>query len=522
VFIILNINKIKMLGKLYHLYSTYSIYKRLENLKNKKDDILKKELDELKKTIMFSGCLNIKLTQWYISKLKSNKDKNSNILTSYFEDIFEQCPRHELKYTLDLFKNDYNFDLSVLVDMDSMECIASGSVGQVYKCKLLDPVYIIDTSHKLILDILSSNNIPVDYILNIYWVNYEEIDEIFIPIIKKIEYVALKVKHPDINNDIEYKISCVDILTSVQNNLYLKNLFGLHIDFKDFIDNITQQINFNNEHYNNNIFRRNYLGNYLNYFPRTLWSSYNIIITEFISSKSLSEFTQFNQLKICLNLGCSISKMILIDNFCHGDIHEKNWGIDLYSDNTITNEPRIIYYDYGICFKSHSNDLNRKLWEQFEEGNVENIVNISKQLIIGEFDENDIKNELADIISHFKGYTLDIVNLMYNINKVLERHNCKLSSILLNLVLVLSLIDSTLKTHNLIGSNNNNARSNHYVELREKSLDMMAYCNSKKIFPKLSNYMYNKRQNLSSKINQSDNKINAFGKSNTLILELPE
>lgn len=510
-----------MLSKLYHLYSTYSIYNRLDLLKNKKGDILESELNSLKKNIMSSGCLNIKLTQWYISKLKSNKDNNSKILTEYFEDIFEQCPRHELKYTLDLFKNEYNFNIDKLIDMDSMECIASGSVGQVYKCKLIKPVFIIDTSHKLILDILSSNNIPIEYVINSYWVNYNDIDELFKPLIKKIEYVALKVKHPNINEDIEYIISCIDILINIQSNNYLKNLFKLHIDFKDFIDNITQQINFNNEYYNNTMFRRNYMGNYLNYFPRTLWSSYNIIITEFIPSKGLESFTQFNQLKVCLNFGCSISKMILIDNFCHGDIHEKNWGIDLYSDDDIKDEPRIIYYDYGICFKSHCSELNIKLWEQFEDGNVEKIVELSKELIIGEFVENDIKNELEDIIQHFKGYTLDIVNLMYNINKVLESHNCKLSSILLNLVLILSLIDSVLKTHNIIGSNKNNARGNYHGELREKALDMIAYCNSKKIYPKLVNYMYNKRCKSNSKFNKTNN-ISIFSKTTDLILELPE
>ena len=44
---------------------------------------------------------------------------------------------------------------------DSLTCIASGSIGQVYKCKLFNPIYIIDTSHKNIKNIMNENNISI-------------------------------------------------------------------------------------------------------------------------------------------------------------------------------------------------------------------------------------------------------------------------------------------------------------------------------------------------------------------------
>ena len=97
----------------------------------------------LKQLIFDSGSLYIKLFQWYISKLKSQiisndtieapdtpidillqpdttpdttpdtkpdtkqKQKNNNIIKfiHYFEDIFEQCPYHTLKYTKQVFIN---------------------------------------------------------------------------------------------------------------------------------------------------------------------------------------------------------------------------------------------------------------------------------------------------------------------------------------------------------------------------------------------------------------------------------
>lgn len=507
-----------MLGKLHHIYSVYRLHNSLTYLKDK-ETITNLELNSLKESILNGGCLNIKFAQWFISKLKSNKDENSKRIVTYFEDIFEQCPKHYLKHTLSLFEKDFNLPLEHLVRLNTVDCIASGSVGQVYKCKLNYPIWVVDTSKKEVLDILNENKINISFLINDYWLSYEKIPDNLKKVCKKIEYIALKVKHPKINEDIEYTISCVNILTSMQNYSYIKNLLGLHVDFKDFIDNLSQQINFYNEYKNSFIFRKNFAGNYLNYFPRVLWCTENILITEYCESKSMMEFSQYNQLKACLNFGCAISKMILVDNFCHGDIHEKNWGVDLYNDDNIKDEPRLIFYDYGICFKSDSIDLNRKLWEYFEDGNIEELVNISKKLIVGDINDDDIKDELNEIVIHFKEYTLDIVNLMHNINKVLERHNCKLSSMLLNLVLVLSLIDSTLKKHNLIGSNGG-ARVDHYVELRDKGLDMIAYCNSKGIYKELVEYMKGKRKRLAHKISSSD--FGAFKKNLCLDLDLPE
>ena len=411
-----------MFGKLYHIYSVYYIFSELDKLQHSTNKIEKNKLLNLKNQIFSGGCLNIKFAQWYISKIKSNNDNNSKQIIDFFEDIFEQCPRHDIKYTLQLFEQDFKIQLHNIIDINSLKCIASGSIGQVYKCKLFKPIYIVDTSHKDIINIMNNNSISINDVLCDYWLDYSNIPDILKSLSKKIEWIALKVKHPGINEDIEYKVSCVDILTNMQNNYYIKSYLGLHVDFKDFINNLEQQIDFHNEYYNSFIFRKNFAGNYLTYFPRVLWCSENILITEFAESKDINEMSSFNQLKTCTNFACAISQMVLIDNFCHGDIHDKNWGVILYTDDTIKNEPKLVFYDYGICFKNTDENINIRIWEEFENCNIEGIVEVSKELIIGNYDKDIIKKELENIIVFYKKYSLDIINLIHNINNVLDKY----------------------------------------------------------------------------------------------------
>merc|ERR1711862_857626 len=64
-------------------------------------------------------------------------------IINLFEDIFDQCKFHDDDITLDILKEELNLEgesLAKYIDIDSLERIASGSIGQVYKCKLIEPV----------------------------------------------------------------------------------------------------------------------------------------------------------------------------------------------------------------------------------------------------------------------------------------------------------------------------------------------------------------------------------------------
>ena len=113
-----------------YLYKIYNQLKTLYSIKTHIENIYKIEIDNdenepinenekrrlellqsLKNIIFKSGSLYIKFFQSYISKVKANiihidttESKISIKLINYFEDIFEQCPYHDLEHTINIFK----------------------------------------------------------------------------------------------------------------------------------------------------------------------------------------------------------------------------------------------------------------------------------------------------------------------------------------------------------------------------------------------------------------------------------
>ena len=124
-------NLFTQLKKLYiikkHLNTIY------ETFNTNDEELQLHSFQSLKQLIFDSGSLYIKFFQWYISKLKASTIKNDSIETTsiikfinYFEDIFEQCPYHDLKHTKIIFKNSMNgITLDTYIDINTLKPIAS-------------------------------------------------------------------------------------------------------------------------------------------------------------------------------------------------------------------------------------------------------------------------------------------------------------------------------------------------------------------------------------------------------------
>ena len=82
-----------------------------------------------------SGPFLIKLVQWTLPKIENMYDINPNN-KEYgwffkFEELYENCDFHSLEYTKKVFQREFKEDLND--KYNSIEEIASGSIGQVYK-----------------------------------------------------------------------------------------------------------------------------------------------------------------------------------------------------------------------------------------------------------------------------------------------------------------------------------------------------------------------------------------------------
>jgi len=240
----------------------------------------------------------IKIIQWGLPILKLiNIDKK---ILDIFENTYENCPIHELDYTKKLYKSDFYNDIDD--DYKIIELVGSGSIAQVYK----------------------------------------------IQDIKTNEFYAMKVIHPDaIKNFNKIKF-------------YLKIIFSIFkfsnivpTDLNNFLKQFRQQLDLVNEANNILKFSGLYKNDQLFLIPELYKFSKNIIIMDYIEGRSI-ETIKINIQHYRYNMIISIFMYnnLFINKFNHGDLHNYNWKI--------TEDNKIIIYDFGLCWESN-NDLTDPL-----------------------------------------------------------------------------------------------------------------------------------------------------------------
>ena len=98
-----------------------------------------KKLNKLKLQLIDNGAIAIKFMQWFLSKKISENDNGDyDYIIDVFNDLFDNCPHHSLQETEDLFLKNFKVDMKDIIDYSSLKVIGSGSIGQVYKAKLLN------------------------------------------------------------------------------------------------------------------------------------------------------------------------------------------------------------------------------------------------------------------------------------------------------------------------------------------------------------------------------------------------
>lgn len=430
------------------------LYSRHSNTPNNQIELLSiSTLEELKNLIFEGGSVYIKLMQWYISKLRHSDTNNSHIspeiitqLTEYFEDIFEDCPYHDIEYTKEIFKLDRGISLDAYIDINTLKPIASGSIGQVYYAK-----------RKLF---------GTD--------------------------IAIKVKHPNIDNDVkdgQYIISFIKWLQSIP---YFKRKYNLCFDFQDFIESINMQIDFTNEHQNNTILRHNFKkSRNCVVFPEVIFSSRNILISEYIPAVDVNTLSTYQQQQSAINLVCFMHQMVQIDNFIHGDLHHKNWKVAMRNDEFGVERSILVIYDCGICFKSPSIEMTREFWDALESSDLTELGNLVKKFVIG--DKNmtpSCQIELDTFVSDVRKHSLTTQLIMRRILGIFANNNIVVDKFLLNLIILLCLLENFLKKNNFLKTANDNLDIMQII--KETRLDITTFCSVRNSYLEVSTLMQEK------------------------------
>ena len=426
---IYNINRIStIIGEIY----------QIQDINNK--SYLEGRLIELKWRILESGCIGIKFTQWFITKIKTYGDELNNIIIKYFEDIFDNCPEHSLEYSKNIFLEEFKIPLENIIEIDSLEIIGSGSIGQVYK------------------GILKGLN----------------------------KQVAIKVKHPDVMKTIDNIEPLINIITYLQSYNYFRNKYNLYIDFEEFLDDLKMQVDFRNEVFNSITFGKNYQDNNNIIIPKVYYYTSNIIIFEYVAGVSYSTLEDYAKSQVSLNLISFFEESLLVHNFIHCDLHEKNWAV-LYKDGVY----KLIIYDYGICYRPNSVEFSRELWDCFETNNSKKLIEIAKNNII----IDDFSQEMSDEIEIAINHILETnVNSHYILSKIInifsKRRNVKFNKIAINLIIYFSMIEKILKENNII-SNSNFSIKNPEKLIYNLKMNILSYGKAYNVYHKLGKYIEN-------------------------------
>ena len=221
-----------------------------------------------------TNVLAIKCIQKLIPYLRMTETNEKIIKT--LSKVYEQNIYHSDKYTLKIYKKDFNEIFSKKYEIISS--ISSGSIGQVYKIK----------------DIHSD------------------------------KFYAMKVIHPNVKYHIKFITTMIWLFT-------LQKYVFFELD--QFINNFISETNFNQEVLFMKQFYENYKNNNHIIIPQVYQWSKNIIIMDFIEGEIITELSIYERSKyITLSL-LFFNNNRKILNLNHGDLHLGNFK--KYKDNKI-------------------------------------------------------------------------------------------------------------------------------------------------------------------------------------------
>lgn len=458
----------KFISKFYtqakNLYNIKKIINKINSnvgLVEYSSDIQQSNFNELRDQIFKCGSLYVKFLQWYISKLKSNavyqieniekvekdnKNQNNNIIEyqyiKYFENIFEQCPYHNIEHTLETFKKIFpDLILDEYIDITTFKVIASGSIGQVYYAKTLEG-----------------------------------------------QEIAIKVKHPNIDTDLQDQKPIITFIKYIQSIYYFKRKFNLFFNIDDFLSDINLQCDFNNEAENIKLFINYYKdSDQFIVFPKILMQSRDILISEYIHGDSFDILNTTQKSNGTLSFICFFYQMLLVDNFVHGDLHCKNWKVRVNPNNC--KDVQLIIYDCGICFKNINVELTRDFWFAIGKYDVELLAKTLKQFII--ISKNTINDDVLDI--EIKNLLFELDSNILGTNVIIKtilnffsNNNIIIHKFLINFSILMCLIEEFFKNNYVINSDNTILKSfNMYDIINESQLNVIAFTDIKNCFTKV-------------------------------------
>lgn len=399
------------LTKILTLLSTYLIYYNYKGVEN--IYLANKIVNQIKS----SENIFWKLSQWIISRIEMQTNYKTNYLIEQLKTFYENCPYHNYNLTKDIIEKYYNKNLNEIFDNFEVIPEASGSIGQVHAAYL-----------------------------------------------KNGKKVAVKIKHPDIDYNVEYLCWVLRYIMKVRNLFY-----NLNFDMSGIEEYLMKQVNFKNEANNLIKLREIYKNNSYIIVPEVYEYNNEFIVMEYLDGENIEDYYERNRdghWEIMVKFWLFVRESILIHNFLHADLHKGNWKI--FND-------KIIIFDLGIILDDMEyKEINLRIWRGFECRSAEILSEVViDNLVNCRLDRNELKNDLSLYLrSKMDLYSVDFIGDIKNLLTYLKDKNVILNFHTLTYLLAFNLAFLNFKNFHLIEDNRKNYFEQHldrFVILKDKS-----------------------------------------------------
>jgi predicted unusual protein kinase regulating ubiquinone biosynthesis (AarF/ABC1/UbiB family) len=275
-------------------------------------------------------------------------------------------------------------------------------------------------------------------------------------------------------------------------------------------------LDFENEVKNVKKFRENFKGNYKIVFPEVFEYSKDIIISSYEEGEDISTLEEYDKNQSALNFNCFHYQCLFIDNFIHGDLHSKNWKAQKISN---TNEYRLVIYDCGICWESHSTYLNEDMYFGFCYENSDKIINSTSMLLNQDLTE-EMKDDIRDLVNTLNNHDSPMSQAVKTLLNIFSKKYCILNKNFLDLMIYFLLIENVLKQNDLLLSNYTKNKCDLLDVNRDRYMNILTYCKMNNVYKKLIYYVETKlREEL---LNNPVDIFNVINHSNCKFIKIPE
>ena len=463
-------------------------------------------------TINLNGCILIKLIQWlnnHVSFIKNDANKNTAII-KLFSKYYENCTIHNLKYTKNLFFEEFGYVFDDVFTLDETFSVKSGSIAQVYKAYFKNTINTINTINDCCIE----------------------------------NPIAIKVVHPEIEYQMLFPIYFINIYKFFVTNFTFLKTYDTIINYDSFFINLRNQINMVNEYKNNEYFYNKYIANDVIIIPKPLFKSKSFLIMEYIEGEFLEKMdVSIYKKKILMSfLSMFIKDSYMFGKYIHCDLHDANWKVlkekndkyhidaDADADADASFTYKIIIYDFGYIIE---NNLNEQIKNLIYYLDINNIYEIGK--ILFEHIENlklkdsnaleflDYKEVLirkfVDFNERCYPYTDSNIYACYNF---CHSYGYKLKNNLLDLFVSSMLLDKYFKKYLFFNYNSNNTiefdDEKYYKSVYDTNLFYINLCEKYDIFHNVKDFLYSKYINNTffiEKINYNNNYFNSLNVNDT-------